>query len=109
MDKVGGMKSSGITRHLFLGRAPPPNIGEHRKGSMLASAAIIHSTSTWKPSTSRWREERTRFRGWACPHPESKNAPSLRGALATKQSILGYQEDGLLRFARNDGVTDDDS
>src|SRR5216683_1220918 len=32
-----------------------------------------------------------------------RHFPSLRGALATKQSISGYQEDGLLRFARNDG------
>jgi hypothetical protein len=28
--------------------------------------------------------------------------PSLRGALATKQSILTLRPDGLLRFARND-------
>src|SRR4029079_11602474 len=31
--------------------------------------------------------------------------PSLRGALATKQSILALQRYGLLRFARNDGFT----
>jgi hypothetical protein len=32
-------------------------------------------------------------------------SPSLRGALATKQSIfrLAELQDGLLRFARNDG------
>src|SRR3979409_1103042 len=32
-------------------------------------------------------------------------SPSLRGALATKQSIFRFAElqDGLLRFARNDG------
>src|SRR4030081_2775418 len=29
--------------------------------------------------------------------------PSLRGALATKQSTLTLPHDGLLRFARNDG------
>jgi hypothetical protein len=37
----------------------------------------------------------------------SRFTPSLRGALATKQSIFGYQEDGLLRFARNDGKSSD--
>ena len=38
--------------------------------------------------------------GWAddAPHP-----PSLRGALATKQSISPRRKNGLLRFARNDG------
>ena len=32
-------------------------------------------------------------------------SPSLRGALATKQSILALRRDGLLRFARNDEKT----
>ncbi|MGY4425759.1 hypothetical protein ACVWY2_008208 [Bradyrhizobium sp. JR6.1] len=38
------------------------------------------------------------------PKPLSPR-PSLRGALATKQSTLVLLRDGLLRFARNDGTT----
>ncbi len=46
----GGMKSSGIGR----------------------DGGDYGSTSTWKQSTSRSRAGRTRFRSWACPHPEER-------------------------------------
>jgi hypothetical protein len=36
-----------------------------------ATAAIIRSTFTWKPSTSRWPRGRTGFRSWVYPQPET--------------------------------------
>src|SRR6266699_5051 len=43
-----------------------------------------------------------RFGFHRCGYVRHGHLPSLRGALATKQSILPSRRHGLLRFARND-------
>src|SRR3954452_17089461 len=98
--------------------ASPPALLMPSATSLQASALRLEITTLAPSLASSSAEERPMPRlepGMTATLPVRSNGvffivdysltsfPSLRGALATKQSILSLPRDGLLRCARNDG------